>query len=49
MPGKHIHLIGAFDFDQAESPVDIDALAARFSDPAFWNRAFTEVPDDPLG
>jgi TnpA family transposase len=46
---QHIHLIGAFDFDQAESPVDIDALAARFSDPAFWNRAFTEVPDDPLG
>jgi len=20
-----------------------------FSDPAFWNRAFTEAPDDPLG
>jgi TnpA family transposase len=46
---QHIHLIGAFDFDQAESPVDIDALAARFSDPTFWNRAFTEVPDDQMG
>ena len=45
---QHIHLIGAFDFDQAESPVDIDALAARFSDPAFWNRALREDPEPAL-
>jgi hypothetical protein len=42
---QHIHLIGAFDFEQAESPIDIDALAARFSDPAFWNRSFQEAPE----
>jgi hypothetical protein len=44
MPGN-IHLIGAFDFEQAESPIDIDALAARFSDPAVWNRSFQEAPE----
>ena len=25
---------------------DIDALAARFDDPGFWNRALIEAPDD---
>jgi hypothetical protein len=30
-----LHLIGAFDFEQAGSGIDIDALAARYSDPAF--------------
>ena len=42
---QHIHLIGAFDFEQADSPIDIDALAARFSDPAFWNRSLQEEPE----
>jgi hypothetical protein len=44
---QHVHLIGAFDFEQTER-IDIDALAARYDDPDFWNRAFTEAPDDPL-
>ena len=26
---QHVHLIGAFDFEQTESEIDIDALAAR--------------------
>ena len=30
---QHVHLIGAFDFEQTESQIDIDALAARYDDP----------------
>jgi hypothetical protein len=37
---QHVHLIGAFNFEQAESQIDIDALAARYDDPDFWNQAF---------
>jgi TnpA family transposase len=28
---QHVHLIGAFDFEQAGSGIDIDALAARYT------------------
>ena len=45
---QHVHLIGAFNFEQTESHIDIDALAARYDDPAFWNRALIEEPDDSL-
>ena len=45
---QHVHLIGAFDFEQTGSGIDIDALAARYNDPAFWNRALIEPADDPL-
>jgi len=45
---QHVHLIGAFDFEQTESQIDIDALAARYDDPDFWNRALIEAPDDSL-
>jgi hypothetical protein len=45
---QHVHLIGAFDFEKTESQIDIDALAARYDDPDFWNRALLEVPDDSL-
>jgi hypothetical protein len=45
---QHVHLIGAFDFEQTESQIDIDALAARYDDPDFWNRALVEAPDDSL-
>jgi len=45
---QHVHLIGAFDFEQTESQIDIDALAARYHDPDFWNRALVEAPDDSL-
>jgi hypothetical protein len=42
---QHAHLIGAFNFEQTESQIDIDGLAARYDDPDFWNRALLEVPD----
>jgi hypothetical protein len=31
---QHVHLIGAFDFDQAGSGIDIDPLAAHYDDPS---------------
>ena len=34
--------------EQTESQIDIDALAARYDDPDFWNRAVIEAPDDSL-
>jgi hypothetical protein len=40
--------VGAFNFEQTESHIDIDALAARYDEPEFWNRALIEEPDDPL-
>ena len=40
--------VGAFNFQPTESHIDIDALAARYDDPDFWNRALVEAPDDPL-
>ena len=45
---QHVHLIGSFDFEQAGSGIDIDALAARYNDPVFWNLALIEPADDPL-
>jgi hypothetical protein len=44
----HVHLIGAFDFEPTESGIDIDALVARYDDPAFWNRALVETPEELL-
>jgi len=41
-------LIGALDFEQTESQIEIEALAARYDDPDFWNRALIEAPDDSL-
>jgi hypothetical protein len=37
-----------FNFEQTESQIDIDALAARYDDPDFWNRAVIEAPGDSL-
>jgi hypothetical protein len=41
----HVHLIGAFDFEKTGAGIDIDALAARYNDPVFWNRALVEKPE----
>ena len=45
---QHVHLIGAFNFEQTESQIDIDSLVARYEDSDFWNRAVIEAPDDSL-
>jgi hypothetical protein len=40
--------VGAFNFEQTKSQIDIDALAGRYDDPDFWHRALIEAPDDSL-
>jgi Tn3 transposase DDE domain len=43
---RHINLIGHFDFTTRSSPVDIEALAARYRNEDFWHRSLTEGDDD---
>lgn len=39
---QHINLFGRFEFTQTGSGVDLDALAERYNDPDFWERALRE-------
>ncbi|HMF78790.1 MAG TPA: hypothetical protein VK604_24245 [Bryobacteraceae bacterium] len=41
-PWQHVNLFGIIEFSRALSPVDLDALAARYADPARWRKAFEE-------
>ena len=43
---RNVNLIGNFDFTTSSSPVDIEALAARYQDEDFWRRSMTEGDDD---
>ncbi|MGF6766250.1 TnpA family transposase [Paraburkholderia sp. GAS33] len=45
---QHINLFGSFEFSPADASVDIDALAAHYADPAWWNRIVRtdRVPPD---
>lgn len=43
---QHVNLFGTFEFNQAASEVDIDALAARYNDPVCWSKAWQEEADD---
>ena len=43
---RNVNLIGNFDFTTNSSPVDIEALAARYQDEDFWRRSMTEGDDD---
>ena len=45
MAWQHVNLIGKFEFNTAESKVDIDALASSYADPAFWAKALRNEPD----
>lgn len=42
---QHINLFGSFEFSATTSTVDLNALAARFADPAFWSRALQDAPE----
>jgi len=39
---QHINLFGRFEFTQTGSRVDLDALAERYNDSDFWERALRE-------
>ena len=41
---QHVNLFGNFEFSDAQTKVDLDALAALFAEAAYWSRAFTEGP-----
>jgi len=41
-----VSLFSTFEFNQAASKVDIDALAARYDDPVSWSKAFQEEAED---
>jgi hypothetical protein len=45
---RNIHLIGNFDFTTNSTPVDIEALAARYQNQDFWHRSMTEAEGDGL-
>jgi hypothetical protein len=45
---QHINLFGQFEFSQTVSQVDIDALAARYNDPIYWNKALLEETENAL-
>ena len=40
--GQHVNLFGVIEFSRAKSLGDLDALAARYADPACWRKAFEE-------
>jgi TnpA family transposase len=43
---RNINLIGNFDFTTTSSPVDMEALAARYQNEDFWRRSMTEGDED---
>ena len=43
---RNVNLIGNFDFTTSSSPVDIEALAARYENEDFWRRSMQEGEDD---
>jgi len=46
---QHINLFGSFEFSPSTSKVDIDALVARYADPAYWHKALREKAESPAG
>jgi TnpA family transposase len=45
---QHVNLFGTFEFSDASSKVDMDALAGRYADPAFWSKVQVIVPEGSL-
>ncbi len=39
---RHVHLTGTFDFSASAPPIDLAALAARYSNPETWRRSLQE-------
>ena len=39
---QHVNLFGSFDFGLSPSTVDLDALAARYADPGYWDLLLQE-------
>jgi Tn3 transposase DDE domain len=39
---RHVNLTGSFDFSASASPIDLEVLAARYSDLEIWRRSLQE-------
>lgn len=46
---QHVNLFGTFEFSETTTKVDIDALAARYADPAYWSKALKQAQEEPPG
>lgn len=46
---RKVNLFGAIDFRAEASPVDLEALVARYADPEFWKRILQEEVEDMFG
>lgn len=42
---QHVNLFGSFEFGPPPSTVDLDALAARYADPGYWDLLLQEEDD----
>ncbi|MBW8831149.1 MAG: Tn3 family transposase [Burkholderiales bacterium] len=45
---QHVNLFGTFEFNDAPTKVDIDALAALFADARYWSQALKDIQEVPL-
>ncbi len=45
---RHVNLIGRFEFTSEAPQLDIDALAARYAEPGYWDQVFEEGEDGSL-
>jgi hypothetical protein len=43
---RNVNLMGNFDFTTSPTPVDMEALAARYQNEDFWRRSMTEEDDE---
>jgi len=39
---QHVNLFGSFEFNDTDSGIDLDALAAHFADPGYWRSAMRD-------
>ena len=45
---QHVNLFGKFEFSNTTPQIDIDALAARYADQAYWSKAMKGVQEGPI-
>ena len=45
---QHVNLFGAIEFLRRTSKVDLEVLAARYTDPTFWGKVLQEINDELL-
>jgi TnpA family transposase len=46
---QNINLFGSFEFNPSGTKIDVDAMVARFADPAYWSRVIKDEQEPSLG